>query len=86
MKLEDIETGAELTLLELDDLVEEYINNDEMKTPLMNFSAEEILNNGDYRFYKTEDEEVTNRIEFDVVSDFKDENTMIKVTRVQLWC
>lgn len=85
MKLDDMNIGSIISLLDLDDLVETYINDDKINTPLMDFDSEEILESGEFKFYRNYNDEMINTIEFDVISDFKDENTLIKITSIRLW-
>lgn len=84
MEFKDIKIGTELTLLELDEIVEEYIDSEEIQTPLVSFGADEIIKWNKYIFYLCEGEDVYSTIDFEVISEFKYEQTMIRVIGMDL--
>lgn len=77
----NLKLNDEITLLELDDRVEKYIDNEDIDTPLQAFSAEEVISWKQYKFYTEEGNDLYYKINFEVVRNTNDENTIIKIIK-----
>lgn len=77
-----LKLGDEITLLELDEKAEKLIDNEEILTPLSTgYGADEILKDGDYNFCLDENEEPPIKINFEIVKNTHDENSIIRIIR-----
>lgn len=76
----NLKLGDEITLLELDDRVEKYIDNKDIPTPLQSYDVEEIISWDEYSFY-TKEGEMNTKINFEVVKNTNDENTIIRIVK-----
>lgn len=74
-----LKIGDEITLLELDDRIEKLIDNEEVETMLSSYDVSEILNWKKYVYFYNEDDEVPNRIYFEVLENTGDEHSRIKI-------
>lgn len=74
-----LKIGDEITLLELDDKIEKLIDNEEVETMLSSYDVSEILNWKKYVYFYNEDDEVPNRIHFEVIENTGDEYSRIKI-------
>lgn len=77
----ELNIGDVISLIDLDYRVEEFIDDEDILTPLQSYNAEEILNWGQYIFYLNEDDEYYYRINFKVVNNTGDENALIEITK-----
>lgn len=74
-----LKIGDEITLLELDEKIEKLVNNNEVETMLSSYDVSEILNWKKYVYFYNEDDEVPNRIHFEVIENTNDEYSRIKI-------
>ncbi|MGL6186116.1 MAG: hypothetical protein ACRC1T_12140 [Clostridium chrysemydis] len=79
--LEDLslKIGDEISLLELDDRVEKYINDEDIQTPLEDYCADEIIERKKYIFFISDDYDSFFQIDFEVIQNTHDEDTIIKI-------
>lgn len=75
----NLKIGDEISLLELDERVEKYINDEDIQTPLEDYHADEIIEWKEYIFYTSEDDDLFYQIDFEVIKNTHDEETIIKI-------
>jgi hypothetical protein len=75
----NLKVGDELTLIELDDRVERFIDNDRIDTPLMFLGVDEIICEEKYIYFTEEFSDVSNTIYFEIADYTHDENTKIRI-------
>lgn len=69
----------EVTLLDLDERIEKIVDNEEIPTALECYGSDEILNWGEYPYYFVEDGYPVCKINFEVIENIGDENSIIKI-------
>lgn len=81
LKANNLKIGDTITLLELDNLVEKFIDNEEIETPLQAFGSVEVLSWGEYKFYIEEGSDYYYSIYFEIVENTSNENSIIRILR-----